>query len=47
MYINVSTKFKKPANIKLFCDGAIQMTGCKTVEHAAEVLTKVLFELKK
>jgi TATA-box binding protein (TBP) (component of TFIID and TFIIIB) len=47
MYVNVSTKKKKPVNIKLFCDGAIQMTGCKTIDHSIEVLTKVLFELKK
>ena len=47
MYIDVSTKKKKPVNIKLFCDGAIQMTGCKTIDHSIEVLTKVLFELKK
>jgi len=47
MYVDVSTKKKKPVNIKLFCDGAIQMTGCKTVNHSIEVLTKVLFELKK
>lgn len=47
MYVKVHAKNKKPVNIKLFSNGAIQMTGCKTVENAIETLIKVLFELKK
>lgn len=47
MYINISSKKKKPVNVKLFCDGAIQMTGCKTIEHVMEALSKIIYEFKK
>jgi len=47
MYVKVHAKNKKPVNIKLFSNGSIQMTGCKTVENAIETLIKVLYELKK
>lgn len=47
MYVKVYAKNKKPVNIKLFSNGSIQMTGCKTVENAIETLIKVLYELKK
>lgn len=47
MYVDVKAKRKKPVNIKLFSNGAIQMTGCKTVDNAMETLSKVLPELKK
>ena len=47
MYVDVKAKRKKPVNIKLFSNGAIQMTGCKTIDNAMETLSKVLPELKK
>jgi len=36
----------KTTNIKLFTNGAIQMTGCKSMEGAMEALTKIFTELK-
>lgn len=47
MYVDVKAKRKKPVNIKIFSNGSIQMTGCKTVDNAMETLSKVLPELKK
>lgn len=47
MYVNVSGKKKNPVNIKLFTNGAMQMTGCKTVRNATEALVKVFAELNK
>lgn len=41
MYVNVKSKNKKPVNVKLFKNGSIQMTGCKTIDHAIEVLGKI------
>lgn len=45
MNIFVSNKKKKPINVKIFSNGAIQMTGCKTVENAIEVISKLIIEL--
>jgi TATA-box binding protein (TBP) (component of TFIID and TFIIIB) len=45
MNVTVKSKKKKPVNIKLFSNGAIQMTGCKTVENAIDTLAKLLPEL--
>jgi len=36
----------KTTNIKLFSNGAIQMTGCKGIDNIIEVLEKVFNELK-
>lgn len=47
MYVKVNAKNKKPVNIKIFSNGSIQMTGCKTIENAMETLTKVFEELKE
>lgn len=47
IYVNVSSKKKNPVNVKLFSNGSIQMTGCKTIENALEALTKIFKELKK
>lgn len=47
MYVNVSDKKKNPVNVKLFTNGAIQMTGCKTIRNATESLYKIFIELKK
>lgn len=47
MYVMVSGKKKNPVNIKLFTNGAMQMTGCKTVRNATEALVRVFTELKK
>jgi TATA-box binding protein (TBP) (component of TFIID and TFIIIB) len=46
MYVNVSGK-KKPVNVKLFSNGAIQMTGCKIIDNAIEALNKILPTLKE
>jgi TATA-box binding protein (TBP) (component of TFIID and TFIIIB) len=37
---------KKPVNVKLFSNGAIQITGCKTTDNAVEALNKILVELQ-
>ena len=37
---------KKPANIKLFSNGSIQMTGCKNIDNVIDVVKKVFEELK-
>ena len=39
MYIPVKNKDKKrPVNLKIFSNGAIQMTGCKSVENGIEAI---------
>ena len=45
IYVSVKGK-KKPVNVKLFSNGAIQMTGCKTIEDAVEAINKILPELQ-
>lgn len=40
-------KDKKPVNVKLFSNGAIQMTGCQKIDNAVDVLNKIFYELKK
>lgn len=47
MYVMVKGKNKKPVSVKLFLNGAIQMTGCKTIAHAIEALSKIFIELRK
>lgn len=47
MYVMVKGKKKKPVSVKLFLNGSIQMTGCKTISHLTEALTKIFRELKK
>lgn len=37
---------KKNYNVKLFTNGAIQMTGCKSMDEVIEALTKIFTELK-
>lgn len=46
MYVHVTGK-EKPVSVKLFSNGAIQMTGCKNPHNAIEVLYKLFNELKK
>lgn len=46
MAVMVESKKEKPINIKLFTNGSIQMTGCKSVENVIDVLSKVFNELK-
>jgi len=41
-----SKKYKK-ANLKLFKNGSIQMTGCKSIDHCFNALTILCNELKK
>ncbi|ARF09340.1 TATA box binding protein [Catovirus CTV1] len=45
--LKVNTKKDKVVNIKLFINGSIQMTGCKSVEGSIEALEKLLESLKK
>ena len=47
MYVQIKNKKKKPVNIKLFSNGSIQMTGCRTLDNAVETLLTVFIELKK
>lgn len=47
MYVYVKGKSKKPVNVKLFSNGAIQMTGCQKINNATEALHKIFYELKK
>jgi len=44
--IMIPSKKEKPINIKLFTNGSIQMTGCKSVENVVDVLEKIFDELK-
>jgi TATA-box binding protein (TBP) (component of TFIID and TFIIIB) len=45
--VDVKSKEENPVNVKLFTNGAIQMTGCVTIENAFEALVKIIHELKK
>lgn len=47
MYVMVKGKKKKPVSVKLFLNGSIQITGCKTVGNAIEALKKIFVELYK
>lgn len=47
LYIMVKGKGKNPISMKLFSNGAIQMTGCKTIDNAIEALRKIFPELLK
>ena len=44
--ILVRTKKNKITNVKLFTNGAIQMTGCKSIDGVIDALTKIFTELK-
>lgn len=44
--ILVKTKKNKNYNVKLFTNGAIQMTGCKSIDGVIDALTKIFIELK-
>jgi len=44
--VMVASKVEKPVNIKLFTNGSIQMTGCKSVENVIDVIDKIFNELK-
>lgn len=45
--LKVNTKKDKIINIKLFINGSIQMTGCKSLDGSIEALDKLLNILKK
>lgn len=47
LYVMIEGKKKKPISVKLFKNGAIQMTGCKTFENAVDALVKIFYELSK
>ena len=44
--IMVESKKDKPVNIKLFTNGSIQMTGCKSIDNVIDVIAKIFDELK-
>lgn len=45
--IGIKTKKKnKIMNVKLFSNGSIQMTGCKSIDNIIDALTKIFLELK-
>ena len=44
--VMVKSKKEKPINIKLFTNGSIQMTGCKSIENVVDVVEKVFNELQ-
>lgn len=44
--VMVTSKAEKPVNIKLFTNGSIQMTGCKSIENVIDVIDKIFNELK-
>lgn len=46
IYVSVKGKIKKPVNVKIFKNGSIQMTGCKNIDNAIEVIEKILNEFK-
>jgi TATA-box binding protein (TBP) (component of TFIID and TFIIIB) len=45
--VMVESKKEKPVNLKLFSNGSMQMTGCKTVDNALDTIEKIFIELKK
>jgi TATA-box binding protein (TBP) (component of TFIID and TFIIIB) len=45
MYLIIKTKIN-PINVKIFSNGAIQMTGCKTIQDALETLIILLPKLQ-
>lgn len=44
--VMIESKKTKPINIKLFKNGSIQMTGCKSEENVIDVLSKIFLELQ-
>jgi TATA-box binding protein (TBP) (component of TFIID and TFIIIB) len=44
--VMVDSKKDKPINIKLFTNGSIQMTGCKSVDNVVDVIAKIFDQLK-
>lgn len=45
--VMVESKKEKPVNLKLFSNGSMQMTGCKTIDNALDTLEKMFIELQK
>jgi TATA-box binding protein (TBP) (component of TFIID and TFIIIB) len=43
----INIKNNKKVNLKLFKNGAIQMTGCKKIEHCSDALTVLCEELNR
>jgi TATA-box binding protein (TBP) (component of TFIID and TFIIIB) len=37
---------EKPVNVKLFSNGSVQMTGCKSITHSLDTLEQLYSELK-
>jgi hypothetical protein len=47
MCVMIKAKSDKPVNAKIFSNGSIQMTGCKTIDNAIDVLLKLIPEFQK
>lgn len=45
--VKVNSTNEKPTNVKLFRNGSVQMTGCKSLENFIDVIKKLSVELKK
>lgn len=45
--VKIQTKKDDVINIKLFINGSMQLTGCKSMEGVFEALSKLFFELKQ
>jgi TATA-box binding protein (TBP) (component of TFIID and TFIIIB) len=45
--VMVESKKEKPVNLKIFSNGSMQMTGCKTIDNALDTIEKIFIELKK
>jgi TATA-box binding protein (TBP) (component of TFIID and TFIIIB) len=45
--VKIQTKKDNVINLKLFINGSIQLTGCKSIEGVYEALTKLFYELKQ
>jgi TATA-box binding protein (TBP) (component of TFIID and TFIIIB) len=44
--VKIDSKLDKLINIKLFTNGSIQMTGCKSVDNVVDVIDKIFSQLK-
>jgi TATA-box binding protein (TBP) (component of TFIID and TFIIIB) len=45
--LRIKSDFEKPVNIKIFKNGSIQMTGCKSIYDSTKTLIKLTHELSK
>ena len=45
--VKINSTNKKPTNVKLFKNGSVQMTGCKSLANFIDLIKKLDIELKK